>query len=112
MVDVNHEQTCKDVVYLCKCALNGVAPDSEAIAAMDLDAVFAVASFHMVAAAVAMALQSGGCEDERVSEAIATSQRKTVIFDHALAGVKAGLEEAGIWYMPLKGAVLKGLYPK
>ena len=30
----------------------------------------------------------------------------------ALGDVKKELEEAGIWYMPLKGAVLKELYPK
>ena len=112
MIDVDYDQAHKDLIYLCRCAVNEIIPNEAVIATLDLDAVFAAASAHMVAAAVAMALQSAGCMDGRINEVIASAQRKAVIFEHALAGVKADFEAAGIWYMLLKGAVLKDMYPK
>lgn len=110
--ELDFEQACNDVIYLCKCAVNGVAADREAVGAMDLDAVFELACAHRLASAVAMGLESAGCEDKRVAVAIVAAQRKDIIFAHAQAEVTKALEEAGIWYALLKGAVLKGLYPK
>ena len=63
---------------------------------MDLDAVYALASKHMLSAAAAMALESAGLKDERSSKAIGSAMRRAVIFDRALADVKAQLDRAGI----------------
>ena len=108
----NSREIYMDVVSLCRSALKGTVPDRTVIAKMDLDAVYRLSSAHMVAAAAGMALESAGCRDRRFSQAIAAAQRKAVIFQNALTGVENGLQKAGIWYMPLKGAVLKDLYPK
>ena len=105
-------QTAQDVIYLISCAANEEIPDKTRIAAMDLEAVYAFASHHMIAAAVAFALESAGYQDKQFSQAIAAAQRKAVIFQNILTNIKSRLEAAGIWYMPLKGAVLKELYPK
>lgn len=104
-------RTARDVIYLLSCAVNGQAPDKERAAGMDLDRVFAFAKGHMVTAAAAFALQSAGIMDARIKDAIASSQRKAVLFRAALAGIKQHLEAEGIWYLPLKGAYLQDLYP-
>ena len=101
-----------DVIYLVSCAVNNVIPDRSRVEKMDLDEVYRVAAHHMLKAAVAFALESAGIKDERSRDAISRSQRKTALFANAWEEIKPKLEEAGIWYMPLKGAILKDLYPK
>lgn len=103
--------TARDVIYLLSCAVNGKAPDRQRASAMELDRVFAFAKGHMVSSAVAFALDAAGVSDVRVKDAIASAQRKAVLFNAALAGIKQKLGAAGIWFLPLKGAYLKDLYP-
>ena len=101
-----------DLAYLVGCVVNEVRPDVERVAAIDLDAVYREASRHMLDAAAAMALESAGVRDERSSLRIARSIRKTALFDKEKKAVLEKMEENGIWYMPLKGALVKDLYPK
>ena len=105
-------QTCHDVLYLASCAVNNRIPDKSRIHAMDLDAVFHVAQRHLVRAIVAVALESAGVKDKQFTEGFGASLRKTVIFADARKKVLAELDKAGIWYLPLKGMVLKDYYPK
>ena len=105
-------QTVFDLAYLVGCVVNEVRPDVERVAAIDLDAVYQEASRHMLDAAAAMALESAGVRDERSSLRIARSIRKTALFDKEKKAVLEKMEENGIWYMPLKGALVKDLYPK
>ena len=105
-------QTVFNLAYLLGCAVNEVSPDAERVAAMDLDAVYRESSRHMLDAAAAMALESAGVRDERSSLRIARSIRKTALFDKEKKAVLEKMEENGIWYMPLKGALVKDLYPK
>lgn len=109
---MTENQTAQDVIYLVSCAVNERIPDKARIASMDREAVFALAARHMIRSAVAFALESAGCSDKQSGSTIAAAQWKTVIFQKTLEDIKKELEEAGIWYMPLKGAVLKDLYPK
>ncbi|MBR6088961.1 MAG: nucleotidyltransferase family protein [Anaerolineaceae bacterium] len=101
-----------DLAYLLSCAVNESQPDPERVSAMDFDAVYGLADKHMLGAAAAMALESAGFRDKRSTRIIAVSLQKTVLFDQAKKAVLGALEDAGIWYMPLKGAVIKDLYPK
>ena len=104
--------TAKDLIYLVSCAVNEKKPDTDRIRCMDLDAVYALASRHMLTAAAAFALESAGYTDRRSGTAIAAAMRKTVLFDKEWGEIREKLEEAGIWYMPLKGAVVKAMYPR
>ncbi|MBQ6341721.1 MAG: nucleotidyltransferase family protein [Anaerolineaceae bacterium] len=101
-----------DLAYLLGCEVNGVKPDAEQVAMMDLDAVYQEAGRHMLDAAAAMALESAGVRDECSSMRIARSMRKTALFDREKKAVLEKMEENGIWYMPFKGALVKQLYPK
>ena len=104
--------TVTDVIYLAGCAVNDTVPEKARVAGMDLNAVYSFASRHMITSAVAFALESAGVKDERSGKAIASALRRTVLFEKEWGEIKSKLEQAGIWYMPLKGAVLKNIYPK
>lgn len=105
------QQAAEDMIYLCGCAVNSVVPDVDRINAMDLAALYRVTDRHMLAAAVGVALESAGIKDTAFSVALAKAIRKTAIVDNEAEKLLARLEDAGIWYMPLKGALLKDLYP-
>ena len=104
------DQNIENVIYLAACAANRQSPAD--VDRMDLDEVFKVAGRHLLSAAVSFALSSAGVEDERVRKSILRAQKKTIIFDAEKSALFDRFEEAGIWYMPLKGAVLKDYYPE
>ena len=99
--------TSEAVIYLAGCAVNGTVPERETVEQMDLDAVYALAQRHMLSAAVAAALESAGYKDERSALAIGISVRRALFFDRERKAVCAALEEAGIWYVLMKGLVLR-----
>ena len=100
-----------DVIWLVGCALNGERPDAERVRAMDLPWVYKAASRHMLSAAAAEALEAAGVQDAQFSQARARAIRNVALMDMDKEQLLHRLEEAGIWYMPLKGIVLKELYP-
>ncbi len=101
-----------DAAYLAGRAAKGEIPDQERIAGMDLALVRREAGKHLLAAAAGMALESAGISDPEFRKAVAEAQRKLLLLDLDRKRVAAELEKAGIWYMPLKGSVLKDLYPR
>ena len=100
------------VIYLASCAVNEVKPDADKIAGIDFEKIFSFASYHVMGAVVGMAIESAGVKNDHVKNAISFSVRKNTFFEAANNSVLRKLEEAGIWYMPLKGAVLKNYYPR
>ncbi|MBO4359821.1 MAG: nucleotidyltransferase family protein [Eubacteriaceae bacterium] len=105
-------RTAEELIYLARCGITGTIPDSSRISQMDLEAVYSLARRHMIASAAAMALEGAGVSDSRFSSAAAAAQRKAIIFERVLQDVRGELENSGIWYMLLKGAVLKDMYPR
>ncbi len=101
----------RDVAYLAGCAARGEVPDAARVARMDLDAVYRVSSRHLLVSACAMALEAAGVRDERLTQARGKAIRKSAAMDVERARLLRRLDEAGIWYLPLKGCVLQGLYP-
>ncbi len=108
---MTEDKTVQDIVYLLSCAVNDTVPEPDRIKAMDLPAVYDLAEHHKLTAAVAMTLEAAGYEDAQASGIVAEAVHRTAIFDAERTAVLQKLEEAGIWYMPLKGLVLKDLYP-
>ena len=96
-----------DLMYLVKCAIEGSVPDSVRIASLDLHALYPFAENHNMTAVTAMALESAGIRDEAFLEARGKAIRKAVCMETDMHLLTAQLEADGIWYMPLKGAVLK-----
>ena len=110
MTEAQTQRAAQDVIYLVKCAVKEEIPDLTRIE--DTEAIYSYAAQHKLTAAVAMALESAGQKDKQSNLAIANALKRKVIFEKAWAQVKEALEKSGIWYMPLKGMILKDYYPK
>ncbi len=100
------------VIYLASCAVNGTKAEQNKLSGINFEEIFSFALYHVMSAVVAMALESAGIKNDFVKNAISFSVRKNTFFESANNSVLRKLEEAGIWYMPLKGAVLKNYYPR
>ena len=101
-----------DFIYLLSCGLNNQIPDKKRVEGMDFSALYKIASKHLLASMVGMVLESAGVKDERFKQVSAKAIRKNLLLDQARAVILKKFEEQGIWYMPLKGSVLKEYYPK
>lgn len=113
-----------DMIYLAECALRGQTPERKIVEDMCLPQVYKVAKKHMMAAVTYMALESflisshsegwnvdTGLLSQWMSEKNKALKRVRMM-DEERSHIMAFLEDAGIWYMGLKGIVLKDLYPK
>lgn len=112
MMTEENKKVLDDLVYLAACAVNGQVPEKSRTDGMDLSLVYEAAQNHKLAAAAGMALESAGIRNEAFVQAVAKAMRKNALLDADRAELTRRLEEAGIWYMPLKGAILKDLYPR
>ena len=112
MTKHDYKQNAYYLMYLIRCVLNNKIPAKEKLDKMDLSGVFAVAKRHSLTAIAAYALESAGIYDKDFEEEKNKAIRKTIILDAERENVFAELEKAGIWYMPLKGIIIKDLYPQ
>ncbi len=109
-------------LYLCICGVKSKCPDVTLIRAMDMKYLYNLSKYHSLTALVASAL-------EPVHEELFTTEelkvlwkewkqmqakaiRKNLLLDRERSKLFAFMEEKGIWYMPLKGVLLKDMYPK
>lgn len=100
----------KTFIALAASVVNGAKSSIET--SMDLDALYEFASFHQMTALIAAALAAAGVEDPRFKQEQAKSIRKNLLLDYDRKVITDALEKAGIWYMPLKGVVLREYYPQ
>lgn len=103
-----------DLIYLMACAINGIVPDAGRISDItaDMDSLFKFASFHQVTALTACALSSAGVRDAHFMQDLAVTTWKDMVMAEQLEKIEAAFDEAGIWHMRLKGAILKDYYPQ
>ncbi len=100
-----------DLIYLVACSINKAKPDPELIKQMDLDAVYDLASRHMLAATVAPTLKAAGVKNERFISAFSHSVLKNATMDAEMDALFAMMDSSKIWHMPLKGTILQHHYP-
>lgn len=74
--------------------------------------VFSMAKKHGLGSLCASALADAGLCDDKMNEYRARSIRKILLLDAERAQISSKLSEMGIEHMPLKGVILKELYPK
>lgn len=118
------ETAAWDMLYLVQCSINGLVPDLDRVAKMDLAKVYARSVSQSLEAMTYMALESlmKAYPAEKITdetqvldkwkEAKNKAIRKTILMDAARAELFAYLEEKGIWHVALKGAVLCHMYPE
>ena len=112
-------RTSEQLLYLMACALQGVSAREEVLADADLKQLLLMARKHSVASMVCMALEKTAIfanADEAAKkqwlEAKNKAIRKNMLLDAERKTILHELETQGIWYMPLKGSILKDWYPK
>ncbi len=113
------EQTGYDIIYLASCALHGMEPDAARARQMDLGRLYRMCRFHSVTSMICMALEGTDAFDSADPEVVkkwkdakAKAIRKNMLLDAEREQILSEMEQAGIWYMPLKGSILQALYPK
>ena len=99
------------VIYLISCQLNGIAADKELISHVSVNDIYSAAVRHSLDALVTTALEGAGFSSSKAAEKKLLSIRKVMLFDTARAEILSRLEERGIKYLPLKGVIMKELYP-
>lgn len=112
MEQVEFRKNAQDMIYLTYCAVNGKVPEASKIEALNLEALFKVCQKHILTACAAYALEAAGIHDNQFTQAKEKAVRKNILLDMERGKILARLEQEQIWYMPLKGAILKDWYPK
>lgn len=108
----------RDIVYLAACALNGEVPDKQKICETNLTSLYHLAKRHSMSAIIYMALDSAKILDtdndlkKLWSESMYKAIRNSILLDAELFQLGTLIAKNKIWYMPLKGSVLKHYYPK
>ena len=109
-----------DMIYLAACALQNVIPTDEAMEAMDFEQVYRLAKSQTMTAMTFYGLELWEQSEHTVSPELWTKWkdardkaiRKNLLFDIEREKLFSFMEKTGIWYMPLKGSIMKELYPK
>lgn len=112
MTKEEYRRNAYDMIYLTACAVNGKIPEKERIEGLDFPNLFDVCQEHIMTACVDYALESAGIREHDFIQAKEKAIRKNILLDTERRKVLAELEKAKIWYMPLKGAIMKDWYPK
>lgn len=113
------EKTSELLIYLMACSLQGTKPEEAQLANIDLAALLRLAKAHSVSAMVCMALE----QTDAFQHAAETTRlkwldcenkaiRKNMLLDAERHQLEKEFAEHGIWYVPLKGSILKDWYPK
>ena len=111
--------TQQALLYLLNCAVNDRVME-ELPPEVDFEELYKLSKSHSVAAMVSYALDKGGylkteCMTQELIQKWASARigaiRKNLMFDAERKEIFRHLEEIGCWYMPLKGVVLKEMYP-
>lgn len=114
--EAEKRQAADDLLYLCVCALHGLPPETERVERMQLPYVYRLSCMQELASMAYMALEPTKLGSERLLAAWCEEKEKAVrnaiLQELAEADLEKWLDENGIWYLPLKGVLLKTLYPK
>lgn len=102
----------KTLISLARAAVNEKVPDAGITDSLDMNALEQKASDHQIAALISCALESAGIDSPQFTQAYFKAVRKNMLLDADRAAITGALEKAGIWYMALKGVVLKEYYPQ
>ena len=110
--DRQMDKTSEVLIYLASCTVNQEEADPQIIASVDLSELYALADAHQLTAVIAFALETAGVRDDRFLQERSKAVSSEVNFDAERARILKEFEEKQIWYMPLKGIILKQFYPQ
>ncbi len=99
------------MVYLCGCVVNGRLPGQEHLRDVNPEYLYQAAGRHQLHGIVGYALESAGVFDHEFIQSKAKAIRKVAAMEIDKGLLFDRFEQKKIWYLPLKGVVLKDLYP-
>lgn len=111
MTDSEYRSAIKSIVYLCSCGINDLPVEKERLASVNLDHLYATSQKHMLSAIVGIELEKCGMANEAFNKAISLAKIRQIIFEAEFERVAKAMETEQIWYMVMKGAIIKDLYP-
>lgn len=123
------DKTGVDMLYLITCALHNQIPDKSRVLGMNLENLYRYSKCHSLVAITYDALEQFGESTENGMGILSKNEadrclllkwketrdkalHKNLMLDVARKKLFLYLDEQHIWYMPLKGSILKDLYPK
>lgn len=111
MTKEEYRKAIDEVIYLCVCVVNGTIPDKECVDSIDLEHLYKASCKHNLCAIVGYALESAGILNHEFIQAKAKAIRKVTVMEIDKQLLFERFEQEGIWYLPLKGAIIKDFYP-
>ena len=100
------------MIYLAACGVNQRKPDIEYLQKMNMEWLYKLCHAHQIDALAGMTIIQAGEEiPKEWNEQIGKAIRKNILFDAERAKILQFMEQNEIWYLPLKGIVMKELYP-
>ena len=105
-------ESVNDMIYLIYCVINNHIPDTDKINNINPENLYLISKNHMLTAITAVALESAGLKFENFTQAKGKACRKNATLDIERAALFKYFDSENIWYVPLKGAVLKDYYPE
>lgn len=99
------------IIYLAGCVINDTVPDKDKIENINSELLYEVSRKHSMDAIVGYALEMADIYDDNFIQAKAKSIRKVTVMEIDKEILLNEMEKEKIWYMPLKGIVIKELYP-
>lgn len=111
MTKEEYRKAIDGVIYLSGCAVNGTVPDKKLVEGLDTEQLRKAANKHFLTAIVCYALEKAGIQDHKLYQAKMKSIRKISAMEIDKKQLFERMEREKIWYMPLKGTVVKDMYP-
>lgn len=112
MDKTTYRSTALVMLELVRCAVTGKTPEKQEFQPEELENLFKVCQNHILTACIAYVLESAGIHHHQFTQAKEKAIRKNIILETECNKIFAQLEQHQIWYIPLKGALLKNWYPK
>lgn len=106
------DQQTKDLIYLTSCILNRKKPDQTKVKNINLKELYKMACLQKMVFIAACAIREAGVKAPIFEKEKMIVLTRSFSMEMEWANVAKALEEAGIWYMPLKGIILKNYYPQ
>ena len=108
-----------DMLYLIACEINNIKPQLSSLDKLNLQNLYDMSKFHNLTNIVFTALENAYGKNLPENKVISTWReeknkaiRKNILLDAERTELFSWCEKNGIWYVPLKGILLKDLYPK
>lgn len=118
MDEMEKRMSAYDMLYLIGCGIHGVKPDITRLKEMNKKNLYQMSRFHNLTVIVYVALEIGYENNIPENELLVKWResrdkaiRKNMLLDSERVQLEAYCEKIGIWYLPLKGIILKDLYP-